>query len=253
MSDSHPVLPGAEPFSARGGPEGVLVIHGFTGSPQSLRPLAEALAGAGFSVELPLLPGHGTDVSDLIPCRWDDWAGTVEAAFAELSGRCRTVALAGLSMGGTLACWLASRHPEVAGLVLVNPMVEPPAESFVEMLENFLSVGPTMAAIGSDIALEGGTELSYPETPLAPLRSLLDAVGALAAQLGEIRCPVLLFTSPQDHVVPPTSSDFLAERVSGPVERVVCARSFHVATLDYDGPETAARAVEFCRKVMAAG
>jgi carboxylesterase len=253
MSETHPVLPGAEPFSAPGGDQGVLVIHGFTGSPQSLRPLAEALAAAGFSVELPLLPGHGTDVSDLIDRRWGDWSGAVESAYAELSGRCRSVALAGLSMGGTLACWLAARHPEIGGLVLINPMIEPPAESFVETLESFLAVGPTMSAIGSDIALEGSSELSYPETPLAPLRSLLDAVKALAPELAEIRCPVLLFTSPQDHVVPPTSSDFLAARVSGPVERVTCERSYHVATLDHDGPDIATRTIEFCRKVTAAG
>ena len=230
----------------------MLVIHGFTGSPQSLRPLAEALAGAGFTVELPLLPGHGTSVSDLIPCRWEDWSGAVEQAYTQLAGRCQTVALAALSMGGTLACWLTVRHPEVAGLALVNPMVEPPAESFVEVLEGFLAVGPTMAAIGSDIALEGAAELSYPETPLAPLRSLFDAVAELAPRLGEIRCPVLLFTSPQDHVVPPSSSDFLAGRVSGPLERVSCDRSYHVATLDHDGPEIATRSVEFCRKVTAA-
>jgi len=248
----HPVLAGAEPFSAPGGPAGVLVIHGFTGSPQSLRPVAEAMAEAGFTVELPLLPGHGTSVQDLIPCRWEDWSGAVEQAYTELAGRCQTVALAALSMGGTLACWLAVRHPEVAGLALVNPMVEPPAASFVEVLEGFLAAGPTMAAIGSDIALEGTAELSYPETPLAPLRSLFDAVAELAPRLGEIRCPLLLFTSPQDHVVPPSSSDFLAERVSGPLERVSCDRSYHVATLDYDGPEIAARSVEFCRKVTSA-
>jgi carboxylesterase len=219
-----------------------------------LRPVAESLAGAGFTVELPLLPGHGTRVEDLVPCRWDDWAAAVERAYAELAGRADAVAVVGLSMGGALACWLTVRHAEIAGLVVINPIVEPPADSFTEILDGFLATGAaTMPAIGSDIAMPGVTELSYPETPIAPLRSVLDAVGELAPRLSDIRCPVLLFNSPQDHVVPPSSSDFLAARVAGPVERVTCERSYHVATLDYDGPEIATRTVDFCRKVTASG
>ena len=67
-----PVQPGCEPFSASGGPDGVLVLHGFTGSPHSMRPIAEQLANRGYTVELPLLPGHGTAITDLIPMRWED-------------------------------------------------------------------------------------------------------------------------------------------------------------------------------------
>jgi carboxylesterase len=246
------ILPGAEPFSAPGGPAGVLVVHGFTGTPHSLRPVAEALAGAGFSVELPLLPGHGTRIEDMQSCTWDDWSGAVEVAYGELASRSDSVAVVGLSMGGTLSCWLAAHHAEIAGVVAINPLAEPPAESFLELLGNVLAAGePTMPGIGSDIAQPGVTELAYTDTPIAPLRSVMEAVTELAPRLGEIRCPVLLFNSPQDHVVPPSSGDYLAERVSGPVERVSCERSYHVATLDYDGPEIAARTVEFCRKVTA--
>src|SRR5580658_3749695 len=99
-----PLLPGAEPFAASNGPHGVLVLHGFTGCPQSMRPLAEAFADAGFSVELPLLPGHGTGVEDLVPMRWPDWMAAAEAAYLDLAARCDRTVVAGLSMGGTLAC-----------------------------------------------------------------------------------------------------------------------------------------------------
>src|SRR3954467_7806998 len=114
------VIPGAEPWSATGGPNGVLVVHGFTGSPQSMRPLAEAFAAGGFTVELPRLPGHGTVIEDMVPTRWGDWSGAVEAAYTELASRCEKVVVAGLSMGGTLTAWLAANHPEIAGVVLVN-------------------------------------------------------------------------------------------------------------------------------------
>jgi carboxylesterase len=215
--------------------------------------MAEALAGAGFTVELPLLPGHGTSVADMMETGWDDWSAAAERAYLELAGRVDLVVVAGLSMGGTLACWLAARHPEIAGLVCVNPAVEPAAASFFELLQGFQDGGAeVMPAIGSDIARPGEPELAYDATPIAPLRSMLSAVAELEPHLSEIRSPLLLFTSPQDHVVPPTASDLLAARVSGPVERVTCERSYHVATLDYDGPDISAATVDFARKVTAA-
>jgi len=247
-----PILPGAEPFSAAGGPNGVLVLHGFTGSPQSMRGLAQAFAAAGFAVELPLLPGHGTSLDEMLKTGWPDWSGTAEAAYRDLAGRCDKVVVSGLSMGGTLAVWLAMHHPEIAGLALVNPAVEAPAESFIDVMRGVLDSGSEiMPAIGNDVADPDSTELAYDGMPIRPLLSMMDAVAELD-RLDRISCPVLLMTSPQDHVVPPSSSDLLAERVSGPVERVTLERSYHVATIDYDKDEIERRAVEFARKVTAA-
>jgi carboxylesterase len=246
------VLPGAEPTSVAGGPAGVLVLHGFTGSPQSMRPLAEAFAAAGFTVELPRLPGHGTTVDDMLTTSWDDWSAAAEAALADLAGRCERVVVAGLSMGGTLTLWLATRHPELAGLVCVNPAVGDP-EGTPQMLDGLralLDAGETtMDAIGADIALEGATELAYDRTPIAPLVSLMEATAGLRADLPKVDTPLLLCTSPQDHVVPPADSDRIAAAVTGSVERVTLERSYHVATLDHDAGLVAARAVEFARRV----
>jgi carboxylesterase len=183
---------------------------------------------------------------------WGDWSRAAESAYQELAARCDRVVVAGLSMGGTLTLWLAERHPEIAGIVLVNPAVDPPAESFREMLQGILDSGnPTMPAVGNDIADSNQTELAYDATPVAPLLSMLEADDEIAALLGSIECPVLLMNSPQDHVVPPESSDMIAERVSGPLERATLERSYHVATLDYDKDEIERRAVEFADKVTA--
>src|SRR5438477_5278218 len=203
--NDNPVLPGAEPFSADGGSAGVLVVHGFTGSPQSMRGLAEAFAAAGFTVELPLLPGHGTAIEDMVPTRWSDYAGAVEQAYTDLAGRCDKVVVAGLSMGGSLTVWLAERHPEIAGIVLVNALVEPPDPSFKDLLLGMLEAGPVMPGIGSDIADPNVKEAAYDGAPIEPLLSLLDAAGEVYPKLGDIRCPVLIFTSRQDHVVVPTN------------------------------------------------
>jgi carboxylesterase len=245
------VLPGAEPASFPGGPNGVLVLHGFTGNPSSMRALATAVAERGYTVELPRLPGHGTTIEDMIPTRWSDWSGAAMQAFDDLSSRCARVAVVGLSMGGTLATWLATHHPSIAGLVLINPLIEPPPDELIDILRAIED--DVMPGVGSDIAQPGVTESAYAGSPVAALVSLLlDGVRPLSAQLGSVRCPILLFTSTQDHVVPPTSSDYLAAGVSGPVDRVTLERSYHVATLDYDAPEIEAGAVDFLAKVFAA-
>ena len=246
------VLPGAEPESFPGGPHGALVLHGFTGSPQGLRGLAQAFADAGFTTELPRLPGHGTTVEDMNTTGWSDWSSAANAAYADLAARCDKVVVAGLSMGGTLATWLAVEHPEIAGLVLVNPAVEPMGQDGIDMLRQMVDGGTEfIPAIANDIAEEGQVELSYDQTPLKPLLSLVERGEELAARMDEIRCPILLLTSTQDHVVAPSASDYLAERVSGPVERVTLERSYHVATLDYDRHDIEKRAVEFAAKVVA--
>jgi carboxylesterase len=245
------LMPGAQPFSASNGPNGVLVLHGFTGNPGSMRPLAEAFADAGFSVDLPLLPGHGTAVEDMLATRWEDWSAAADRAYTELAAHCDRTIVAGLSMGGTLSLWLAGRHPEISGVVVVNPLVDPPADAFIEMMRATLEGGTDrIAGIGSDIAKPDAIEGAYAETPIEPMLSLFSGVSELATRLGEIDPPLLLLSSREDHVVPTSSGDLLAERYGGPVERVFLENSYHVATLDNDAPEIEDRAVAFAMKVV---
>jgi carboxylesterase len=248
-----PIIPGCEPWSSEGGADGVLVFHGFTGNPQSMRPLGEALAAAGFTVDVPLLPGHGTSVEDMVPTRWDDWSGAAEAHFQALAARCDRVMVAGLSMGGTLTCWLAERHPHLAGIVLVNPLVQAPDAEFRSGVRAMIDAGtPVIDGIGSDIKKEGAAEAAYAGTPLEPVLSLFAAADEVLANLSAITCPVLLFSSREDHVVEPASGDKVVEGVAGPVERVMLEDSYHVATLDNDAPLIERRTVEFATTVFGA-
>jgi len=246
-----PIIPGAEPWSSVGGSHGVLVLHGFTGNPQSMRPLAEAIVATGFSVEMPLLPGHGTSVEDMLATRWEDWSGAAEAAYQALAARCDKVAVTGLSMGGTLACWLAEHHPEIKGIAVVNPLVQPTAVDARDLIRGMLADGTEVVdGIGSDIAMEGAAEAAYAGTPLAAALSLFEGVDAVGSRLGDIRCPALLLSSRVDHVVPVESGDVFEASVAGPLERVYLERSFHVATLDWDAPLVERRVVAFAGEVL---
>lgn len=249
---THPIIPGAEPWShvAADGAPGALCIHGFTGNPSSMRGVAEAYASAGFHVELPRLPGHGTHVDDMLHTGWGDWSGEVEAAYQRLAARSSAIVVSGLSMGGSLTLWTGTQHPEVRGLVCVNPATQPQPAEVVEMLEDFLQNGmEVMPGIGSDIADPDVKETAYEGVPIRSLLSLVGALDGLSQQYPSMRMPLLLMGSPEDHVVAPEQVDFLAQTYGGPVERLVLERSYHVATMDYDKELIFDRAVEFGRRV----
>ncbi len=188
----------------------------------------------------------------MVPTRWSDWSSAAEATYRDLAGRCERVFAAGLSMGGSLAIWLAERHPEIAGVIVVNPLVDPPASVFRDMLSGMVEEGGvSVPAIGSDVAMPGSPESAYNASPIEPMLSMFEGVDEIAAHLGDLRCPVLLLSSRVDHVVPPESGEVLAAGAAGPVERVFLERSFHVATLDYDAREIEARAIAFVARVGA--
>lgn len=247
-------MAGAEPWSHNGTTSvGALCIHGFTGNPSSMRGVAEAFAAAGHHVELPRLPGHGTAVSDMIPTRWHHWTAAVEEAYQSLASRVDHVVVAGLSMGGSLTLWTALQHPEVAGIVCINPAAQPQAPEMIEMVQGLLAAGTEVfEGIGSDIADPNVKETAYAETPLAPLVSMVvDGITPMVPQYLAARVPLLLITSKNDHVVDPVQSDQLAEQWGGPVERILLERSYHVATQDYDKDLIFEAAVKFASTVTA--
>jgi carboxylesterase len=245
------VLPGAEAFSHRGNASGVLVLHGFTGNPSSMRPIAELASAAGYSVELPRLPGHGTTVEDMLTTTWADWSKTAEQAYDELAERCERVAVVGLSMGGGLAAFLAEERPSLAGCVLINPLVKPPVPEMYEGLVALLDAGvESIDSIGSDVKKEGVIESSYDATPLVPAKSLFEGVASVHEQLSQITAPVLLLTSREDHVVTSDNGDDVVSEVSGPVERVWLENSYHVATIDNDQELVESLTMDFLARVL---
>ena len=244
---SAPVIAGAEPYSASGDNRGALVLHGFTGNPQSMRGLAVALADAGFTVEMPLLPGHGTAVEDMLDTRWKDWSHAAEQAYADLAARTDSVVVVGLSMGGTLSVWLAEHHPEIAALSLVNPLLVPPDDGHPRRsLQAMIDAGDEVApGIGSDIALEGAVESAYPGMPLRAALSLFEGVAEVEALLDRVAlsgAPLHEHAGPRRRPRARARAWWSRPRVRS--TRSSWTRSYHVATLDYDKDEIETRTVD---------
>jgi len=248
------VLPGAEPYSHQGGRTGVLLCHGFTGSPGSLRSWAEYLAAEGLTVSLPRLPGHGTTWQEMNRTRWEDWYAEVDRAFGELQGTCDDIFIMGLSMGACLALRLAELHGnDVRGLVLVNPSVT--ADTKLFLLAPVLKlIIPSLKGVGSDIKKPGASELAYDRTPTRAAATLPGLWKVTQRDLDKVTMPTLVYRSAEDHVVGPASLAILREAL--PADRLEireCADSYHVATMDNDAAAIFAGSLDFVRSHSHAG
>lgn len=239
------------PFAADGGRVGVVLSHGFTGTPASMRPWAQHLADAGYSVRLPLLPGHGTTWQDTNRTRWPQWYAEIERAYLDLRERCDVVFAMGLSMGGTLVTRLAEQHPDVAGLVLVNPAYGT-RRLDARFAPYFARLVRSRPSIGGDIKKPGVAEPAGDRTPVIAFASLLALWKVTVADLSRLTAPVLMYRSREDHVVDDLSAELLHRgAVNADVREVPLENSYHVATLDNDAPEIFAGSVEFIRSVTA--
>lgn len=226
---------------------GVAVCHGFTGSPVSVRAWSDFLADAGFSVNMPLLAGHGTTWQDLSRTPWEHWYRDFEAAYLELSSRCDTVFVAGLSMGGTLALRVAAKHA-VGGVAAVNPVLTfgDPRAKYSGLLKHVLKSTP---AIGDDIKAPGITEGAYARTPVAAVHELGKLLADTIPLLPSVVAPTLVFRSSVDHVVPESSMALLKARIGAEeFEAVSLANSYHVATMDNDAQQIYSQSSDFFRR-----
>ncbi|HET9421388.1 MAG TPA: alpha/beta fold hydrolase [Nocardioides sp.] len=255
MTSPEPTAPlsiTARPDLTGGRRVGVLLSHGFTGSPASIRPWGEYLGERGYGVQVPRLPGHATTWRELNTLTWDDWYGEIARVFDSLCLDHDAVVVGGLSMGGALALRVAADHPDrVTGVVLVNPAVA--TKRFdVKLLPVLKHLVPSFPGIGNDIKKPGGNEHGYDRTPLKAIHSLMQAWRPLIEDLPKVTAPLLYFRSAEDHVVDGASQPIITSRVSS---REITERrlpeSFHVATLDNDAGHIFEESADFIAKVTA--
>ena len=247
-----PLFPGAEPLSVDGGATGVLLLHGFTGSPKSMKPWGERMAAEGHTVRVPRLPGHGTRWQDMNLTRWEDWYAEADRAYQELSKSCERVFVFGLSMGGSLTLRLAEQYGDaIRGIVLVNPAVhsERPDRFLLPVLQ---AIVPAFPGISNDIKKPGQDEGAYDVIPFKAAHSMSFLWKSINADIAKVTQPLLLFRSIEDHVVEPSNAEYILTHVSSTdATEVVLRDSYHVATLDHDAAIIERDSIAFVRRLLA--
>jgi carboxylesterase len=247
-----PLSVAARPELTGGKRIGVLLSHGFTGSPYSMVDWGRALADLGYGVEVPCLPGHGRTWQEMNRTGWSDWYGEVSRVFAKLQAENDVIVLCGFSMGGGLVLQLAADHADaVAGVVLLNPAVATKRRDILLLPITKHLIG-SFPGIASDIKKEGVVEYGYDRTPLKAAHSMFRAWPSLVADLPKVTAPILYLRSTVDHVVDEASEPVITSRVSGPVTVRRLENSYHVATLDYDAQIIIDESAAFIAKVTSA-
>jgi carboxylesterase len=217
---------------------GIILVHGFTGSPAAMRPWGEFLNSKGYTVRVPLLPGHGTKVEELNTVKWQEWPAKVIFEIGQISQSCERIVLIGLSMGGgtilNVAASLAGGNKNIVGLVLVNPMIHVrgiPAE-----LAYFLSRFQLLRkSVGDDIKRPGMTEWGYDALPTRGVHQLLKMLRITRRNLPTIKLPLQLFHSVDDHTLPVSNTEIILREIGSlDKNRIELVNSYHVATMDYD-------------------
>jgi carboxylesterase len=249
---TQPLSLPARPEQTGGRAVGVLLVHGFTGSPASMKPWGRHLAEQGYAVEVPVLPGHGTRWQDLNQVAWTDWYAEAEAAFDRLRETCDAVVVGALSMGGSVVLRLAEeRGDQVAGIVLVNPFLSTDRKELVA-LPVLKHLVPGLKGVVNDIKKPGQDEVGYPKLPLKGLAQVLAMWKVVVPDLGRVTQPLLYFRSTVDHVIDPSSSPTVLDHVSSTdVEERMLENSYHVATLDHDAPRIFEESAAFVARVTA--
>ncbi|MED4226487.1 alpha/beta hydrolase [Neobacillus cucumis] len=232
MVERFSVLSGAEAFFLKGNEIGILISHGFGGTPQSVRFLGEYISSHGYTVYAPRLKGHGTHYTDMDNCSYHDWIETLEDGFRFLRNHCEIIYVIGQSMGGTLTINLADKFPEIKGIVLINAAMTtiPIMEQLIDKREHrYIDEG------SPDIKDKRVFEITYTKTPLDSIHQLLALMKETCGKIKEVTCPTLAFQSVEDHVVPPENTDYIITHLQSDIKRVIpLYNSYHVASMDFE-------------------
>lgn len=218
------------------GPVGCQLIHGFTANQNEVLPLGRFLASKGVSILIPSLPGHGTAPEDMMQVKWQAWAGKVLDGHNRLRATCREVFVCGMSMGGVLALQLAQKQL-LEGVVAMAAAFDFPKwqKATARALKRVWQYknkdgGPDIK--DKSMAAELG---SYDRYPIRAVNELFALVDNVRSGLAEVRNPLLLLYSKQDHTIPVADGYRILERVSSTSKELIELReSYHIITMDVE-------------------
>ena len=242
--------PEAQPFDFAGGEHGVLLIHGFTGSPGHMRLIGEHLRDQGFTVKGICLPGHAQTMQAMADVTWRDWLNAAVEGYEALKKTCRFVSVAGLSMGGCLSLILAERYPLTAVAPISAPMaVQNRMMPFARLAAPFIKT----ISWGSDpdrpSVLDKRYDLGYAGFPTKSAADLSHLIRLARKNLGSITCPILAVQSHADETIAPESGEVIVARASSTDKRLLWLEGVpHVCTISPEHEHIAAEIGELFRR-----
>jgi carboxylesterase len=252
MDKNPEVIPGAEPFLLKRGSVGCLLLHGYTGTPNEMLPLAQSLADANYTVLAPRLFGHATHPDDMLRARWWDWVASAEDGLNLLKGCTEQQVVMGLSMGGILALILAARHPVEAVCSFSTPYDLPkdPRLKFLPWIYWMIPKQPKGKSDWHDPEISK-THIDYPYFPTRSIMELRDLLTVLRSEVPAIKAPAFFAQSHGDHTIPPESLDYLINHVSSEIkEELWVENSGHVIIKDLEKEKAFTEVKQFLKTVL---
>jgi carboxylesterase len=239
----------ASPFDL-GPPESTtaaLCIHGLSGTPYEVRPVAEALARIGIRARGIALPGHCTSAEDLARTHRSDWVEAAHDALVELRASHDRVVLVGMSMGGVVSLALAQSAPVDAVVTIGAPLyLDGPIRFAVPIAKYLLPMLRKQGGSNIRDAAARARHPGYPVMPLAAVHELIKLQGEVRPGLAGVAAPILVAHGAHDRTANPRNARVIHDGVSSELrELVMFERSAHVVPVDHDGPELAERVTSF--------
>lgn len=237
----------AKEFYFPGSETGILMIHGFTGSPSEMRYLGDFLREKGFSVKGVLLKGHGTTPKDMKATNHFDWIKSAEEAYHELAGQCEEVFIVGFSMGGAIGLHLAHKY-KIKGIIsLSTPIRILNRQYYIAMLIKYLKY--FMGKEGRVVRQKDPFVISYDKTPVKSLINLLQLINLVKGNLHRMDKPILIMQSYGDGTVHPSSANFIYKRIASIDKSIVFLhKSGHIITCDCEKEQVFDEVLSFIRK-----
>ncbi|MBX7147991.1 alpha/beta fold hydrolase [bacterium] len=237
---------------------GVLVLHGFTGTPDSMRPVVNELHAQGFSVNAPLLDGHGTTPEKCAQTTWHHWYQSTQKAYMELNEQCSKVFVCGLSMGALLSLKLCIDYPQsISGAAcLATPLY---LKGWVRGLLPIVFGTPIKKVWKFQKKFEVDIKdpmakknfWNYDKMPISCVASIMELQNLVHESLEKITTPLLLVHSRHDSTAPYDSMMKVAQKVSSNItETVTLENSYHVITIDYEKDLVAGKVSEFFNRFL---
>jgi carboxylesterase len=246
----NPHLDG-DAFFWNGSATGVLLVHGYTATTAEVRLLGKYLHERGYTVSGPLLPGHATTPQDLNRKRWHEWVEAVKRAYVELASKCPRVFVCGESMGGLLSLYLASEHPEIAGVVVYSPALFIPNHTATmrraRLLHYFV---PHIAKAVREPSAADARWKGYAVNPIPALLQLGKLQEQVARRLAAIHQPILVIQGRLDQTIDLQSGEIIMQRVASQVKQLRwLEKSTHCVILDQEWEQAAEMTAGFIERI----